>query len=234
MNLLEIKNVSVWYQKEKNILDDVNFNVGQGVIVGLLGKNGQGKTTLLNTITGIHTDYSGEISICESTGIRNIGVKRKRFFVPDHPILFDEMTGKCYIEFLHQIYQKPWDENSYNYYAQLFEYGKFAQQSIKTLSLGNMQKTTLIAAFMIRTPLLLLDEPLVGLDVMAIENFYSEINEYIKEGNSVIFSTHLIEIIEKICTEVAILHNKRIIKRIELNGSCNVREEFNKVIASEC
>lgn len=228
--ILIIEDLVAWYEKDKNILEDVGLQIEAGSVVGLIGKNGQGKSTLLNTITGIHEYYKGNIIINGESGISTAKVKRFRYYVQDIPILFDELSPMSYFIMLHNTYRKVFQKELCEAYAEKFEFTRFLNTKIGNLSLGNRQKVVIIGGLLIRAPLLVLDEPLLGLDVTAIERFYEEIRLYADKEHAVIFSSHIIDTLEHVCTKVIFLNDKRIVHETVLEKGINLREEFNKVI----
>ena len=133
---------------------------------------------------------------------------------------------------LHNLYKKRFNQEICKEFAEKFEFSRYLNARIGNLSLGNRQKVVIIGGLMIRAPLLVLDEPLLGLDVTAIERFYDEIRLYADQEHAVIFSSHIIDILEHVCTNVIFLNNKRIIENIVLDSEVDLREEFNRVI--EC
>ncbi|SHH42113.1 ATP-binding cassette domain-containing protein [Tepidibacter thalassicus] len=232
--MIQIKNLKAWYKKNEFILKDININIDSGLIFGLLGVNGAGKTTFLNCLTGIHNKFEGEIYLNNDNFIKNpIGFKRNRYFIPDYPILFEEMSGFNYIEFVHNLYKKYLNLEKLYYYCELFSFNNYINKKIQTLSLGNKQKIAIICGLLLDTPLLILDEPLVGLDIVSIDNFYKEMKNYVKRGNSIIFSSHLIEVINSVCDKVAILDEGRIKKIITINEDTNIKTVFFKVTKNE-
>lgn len=228
--ILAIKNLVAWYEKDKNILEGVELQIEAGSVVGVLGKNGQGKSTLLNTIMGIHENYKGSIIINGESAISTTKVKRLRYYVQDIPILFDEMSPMSYFTMLHNVYRKVFQKELCEAYAEKFEFTRFLNTKIGNLSLGNRQKVVIIGGFLIKAPLLVLDEPLVGLDVTAIEQFYEELRLYADQEHAVIFTSHIIDALEHVCTKVIFLNDKRIVHETGLEKGIDLREEFNKVI----
>lgn len=229
--MFKIENLKAWYTNDRLILKNINFEIENGIICGLLGVNGAGKTTLLNSICGIHENYSGNILIDNVVIKKNDrDGKKKRYFIPDHPVLFNELSGYSYIELVHKLYDKDLDEERLKYYCERFNFEKYINQTMGSLSLGNRQKAAIICGFLLDVPLLILDEPLVGLDAIGIERFYEEIRKYAARGNSVIFSTHLLEVVEEICDKVIILDDGIIKKCVYSDGEKSLKDEFFKVI----
>ncbi|MBC8062524.1 MAG: ABC transporter ATP-binding protein [Clostridiaceae bacterium] len=229
---LEVINLRSRYIKEKYVLDGVTFTAQKGKVNAILGINGAGKTTLLNILAGIHENYDGEIFIDGKRihEARSLEVKRKKFYIGDEAILFDEMSALQFIEYIHVIYKRKIDEVRLRELAEAFNFEKYLFEDCGKLSLGNRQKTLLITALLIQCEILILDEPLLGLDVMAIENFYKEIRNYAKEGRIVIFSTHIIEVVNNISDKVFLLDKGRIKESFDVGDQVNIKAKFFEVI----
>lgn len=230
--VLEATNINSWYNINENVLNNIDFSLEKGKIVALLGVNGSGKTTLINTIVGIHKNFRGSIKINNDNKINSTKVKRDRFFISDTPMIFIHMTAMEYIKFLHLIYKKKIDIKRLNELIELFEFSKYIDVNNDELSLGNKQKVLLIVAFMLNCPLLILDEPLVGLDVLAIENFYNEVKKYVSKGNTVLLSTHLIELVENVCDQAIIIDKSKIVDKFNCED-INIKSHFFEVISNE-
>lgn len=212
------------------IIDHLDLNVESGRIIGLLGRNGQGKTTLLNTIAALHKPYSGSIRINNSSDIESIDTKTMRYYIQDNPVLFEELSPRKYFMLLHQLYGKQFDSALMEYYSDKFSFNDYCYKRISTLSLGNRKKTHVIGALMLKTPLLILDEPLNGLDIVSVDVLYGELKEYAAKGNAVIFSTHIIDVLPQVCTDVAILEDRKIRYNSLMTPGINLRNIFNDVI----
>lgn len=233
--LFEVKNLSAWYTKENNVLNGVNLQVHSGKIVAVLGVNGAGKSTFLKTIVGLHKKYKGEIFI-DGRSIdpeKDLEAKRKRFYIGDEPELFGEMSPMEFINTVHILYKRKVNLDRFKELTELFEFEKYVNEDCKSLSLGNKQKVLIITAFLLECDILILDEPLVGLDVMAIENFYKEIRKYVQGNRSVIFSTHIIEVVNNICDEVAVLDNGNIKEWFKVSDSINTKERFFRIVKND-
>nr|WP_295972982.1 ABC transporter ATP-binding protein [uncultured Bacillus sp.] len=237
--VLDIQELSVWYEENNFILEDIHLSLEKGHVYGLLGVNGAGKTTLLNTLTGVNRSFKGRfevagIEIGPETSINQWHEsKKKRYFAADYPLLFTEITARQYVEFVHKIYQKVFKEHEFLQLAKEFHFMQYVDRRITELSLGNRQKIVLITGLLLQAPLFILDEPLVGLDVEAIEVFYQRIKEYSRGGGTVLFSSHLLEVVQRFCDQAIILHNKRILSIVELNENIDLHKEFFEVIANE-
>lgn len=233
--ILETNDVTGWYAKNAPVIREVNLNIEAGTVYALLGANGAGKTTLLNILASIHGQYSGEIRYCGErlTGTREKRVKRYRYFIPDHPALFDEMSPFAFMDFVHRLYGKTLDSARLAALCETFGFDSFLHRKIGALSLGNRQKTALITGLLLQCPLLILDEPLVGLDAVAIERFYGELRDYAERGNAVLLSTHLFPIVGRICDKALILHQGTIRETVAVDGEESAKEAFFRVIGHE-
>ncbi|MFT4398938.1 ATP-binding cassette domain-containing protein [Bacillus sp. SW14] len=239
MSILNIHDVSVWYERDNVILEHVDLHLEKGAVYGLLGVNGAGKTTLINTLTGVNRNYSGGFTLC---GIEaEAGMPQKtsdqlkihRYFAADYPLLFTEITAKDYVSFVHSLYQKDFSEQQFTNLAEAFHFSKYINRRISELSLGNRQKVVLMTGLLLRAPLFILDEPLVGLDVESIEVFYQKMREYCETGGTILFSSHLLDVVQRFCDYAAILHNKQIQKVIPIGEETDLRREFFEVIGHE-
>ncbi|AMA54251.1 MULTISPECIES: ATP-binding cassette domain-containing protein [Bacillus] len=239
MSILDIHDVSVWYERDNVILEHVDLHLEKGAVYGLLGVNGAGKTTLINTLTGVNRNFSGGFTLC---GIEaEAGMPQKtsdqlkihRYFAADYPLLFTEITAKDYVSFVHSLYQKDFSEQQFTSLAEAFHFSKYTNRRIAELSLGNRQKVVLMTGLLLRAPLFILDEPLVGLDVESIEVFYQKMREYCEAGGTILFSSHLLDVVQRFCDYAAILHNKQIQKVIPIGEETDLRREFFEVIGHE-
>ncbi|CAN2251104.1 transporter involved in subtilosin production ATP binding subunit [Bacillus subtilis] len=239
MSILDIHDVSVWYERDNVILEHVDLHLEKGAVYGLLGVNGAGKTTLINTLTGVNRNFSGRFTLC---GIEaEAGMPQKtsdqlkihRYFAADYPLLFTEIRAKDYVSFVHSLYQKDFSEQQFTSLAEAFHFSKYTNRRISELSLGNRQKVVLMTGLLLRAPLFILDEPLVGLDVESIEVFYQKMREYCEAGGTILFSSHLLDVVQRFCNYAAILHNKQIQKVIPIGEETDLRREFFEVIGHE-
>ncbi|MGG0775030.1 ABC transporter ATP-binding protein [Bacillus rugosus] len=239
MSILDIHDVSVWYERDNVILEHVDLHLEKGAVYGLLGVNGAGKTTLINTLTGVNRNYSGSFTLCGIEAEAGMPqktsdqLKTHRYFAADYPLLFTEITAKDYVSFVHSLYQKDFSEQQFVSLAEAFHFSKYINRRISELSLGNRQKVVLMTGLLLRAPLFILDEPLVGLDVESIEVFYQKMREYCEEGGTILFSSHLLDVVQRFCDYAAILHNKQIQKVIPIGEETDLRREFFEVIGHE-
>ena len=212
--MIEIKNVTKKYG-EKIALDNVSFNVEDGTIFAFIGHNGAGKTTLIKSIVGIHDFEKGDIFINgKSIKKDTVECKKDIAFVPDNPELYEHMKAIDFINFICDMYdidQNVREKNIKNY-AKLFEIEDNLNDLISSFSHGMKQKIALISALSHDPKVLIMDEPFVGLDPKAVFDVKKVMNEMIKDGKIVFFSTHILDVAEKLCSKVAIIKNGKLIK----------------------
>ena len=213
-NMIEIKNVTKKYGN-KVALDDISFNVEDGEIFAFIGHNGAGKTTLIKSMVGIHDFDLGDI-IINGKSIKNndIDCKKERAFVPDNPELYENMKAIRFINFICDMYEIDNDIRLTNIkkYAKIFEMEDYLNDEIGSFSHGMKQKIALIAALAHNPNVLIMDEPFVGLDPKAIFDMKKIMNEMVKDGKIVFFSTHILDVAEKLCSKVAIIKNGKLVK----------------------
>ncbi len=212
--MIEIKNVTKKYGNKK-ALDNVSFNVNEGEIFAFIGHNGAGKTTLIKAITGIHDFDEGDILI-NGKSIKNdtIECKKDMAFVPDNPELYENMTAINFINFICDMYEVSLEERKKNIdkYAKMFEMEDKLGDTIKSFSHGMKQKIAIISALSHDPKILIMDEPFVGLDPKAVFDIKEVMHEMIKDGKTIFFSTHILDVAEKLCSRVAIIKNGKLVK----------------------
>lgn len=212
--MIEIKNVSKKYG-EKEALKNVSFTVNDGEIFGFIGHNGAGKTTLIKSIVGIHKFDEGDILI-NGISVKDdpIFCKKQMAFVPDNPELYEQMKAIDFINFICDIYEVPQNIRKKNIvkYSKLFEIEKNLNDTIDSFSHGMKQKVALIAALAHDPKVLVMDEPFVGLDPKAIFDFKEIMSKMIGEGKIVFFSTHILDVAERLCSRVAIIKKGNLVK----------------------
>jgi len=222
--MLEIRHVTKKYKGASvNAIDDVNLTIEDGDIYGFIGPNGAGKSTTIKCVVGLH-DYSGGI-IFDGRNIKDdpVAAKAKMAYIPDNPDLYEHLTGTAYINFVCDIYGVG-DERAelINKYADMFAIKDELQKPIKTYSHGMKQKTAIIAALVHKPKLMILDEPFVGLDPKAAHDLKEVMKELCKNGGMIFFSSHVLEVVEKLCNKIAIIKGGKIIvsgKTEEVRGS---------------
>ena len=212
--MIEIKNVTKKYG-DKVALKDVTFTVDDGEIFAFIGHNGAGKTTLIKAICGIHEFDEGDILINgKSIKTDPIACKKEMAFVPDNPELYEQMKAIDFINFICDMYEVPQDvrEKNITKYAKMFELEQNLNDTIDSFSHGMKQKVALISALAHDPKILIMDEPFVGLDPKAVFDVKEVMNEMIKEGKTIFFSTHILDVAEKLCSRVAIIKKGELLK----------------------
>ena len=212
--MIEIKNVTKKYGNKKAV-DNVSFKVEDGDIFAFIGHNGAGKTTLIKSIVGIHDFDEGDILI-DGISIKDnpVECKKKMAFVPDNPETYEHMKAIDYINFICDMYETPTDirEENIKKYAKLFEMEDKLNDTIDSYSHGMKQKIVLISALSHNPEILIMDEPFVGLDPKAVYDIKEVLNEMTKEGKIVFYSTHILDVAEKLCSRVAIIKSGKLVK----------------------
>ena len=212
--MLEIKNVTKKYG-DKVAVDNVSFKVNDGDIFAFIGHNGAGKTTLIKSIVGIHEIDDGDILI-DGMSIKDNPVECKKImaFVPDTPETYEHMKAIDYINFICDMYDVDVEtrEKNIRKYAKLFDMQDKLNDTIDSYSHGMKQKIVLISALAHNPRILIMDEPFVGLDPKAVYDIKEVLNEMVKEKKIVFYSTHILDVAEKLCTRVAIIKNGKLVK----------------------
>ncbi len=218
--MLVIKNLSKKYKNSgRYSIENLNLVVKSGEIFGFLGKNGAGKSTAIKCLTGIIPFEKGQILICGHDIKTNpIAAKKNIGYVPDDHAVYDNLTGREYVTFMGNVYEveKAVLEKRINLFAHLFSMANYLDKQIKSYSHGMKQKICIIAALIHNPPLWVLDEPLMGLDPQSIDEIKAYMLEHKKHGNTVLFSSHNIDMVEKLCDRAAILHNGRLLEIVDV------------------
>lgn len=212
--MLKIKNLTKAYG-EKKAVDDLSLEIKPGEIYGFIGHNGAGKTTTLKAIVGILPFDSGEIYINGLSIEKDpVGCKKQIAYIPDNPDLYDFMTGIKYLNFISDIFGLSESERKERIakYADLFELTADLGKPISSYSHGMKQKLALISAWIHEPRLILLDEPFVGLDPKAAHKLKIMMREFCDKGNAIFFSTHVLEVAEKLCDKIAIIKDGKLIR----------------------
>lgn len=213
--MLEISHVSMAYANGKvKAVDDLSLSLKAGEIFGFLGANGAGKTTTIKMLTGILPVKSGIISICGHDITKDpINAKRSFGFVPDSPIIFDKYTGREYIDFLGDIYGVSADERARvtDDLLKRFALEDAFDKRISGYSHGMKQKIAIIGALIHSPSLWVLDEPMMGLDPTSAFALKELMKEHRDAGKTVFFSTHVLDVAEKICDRVAIINKGKLV-----------------------
>lgn len=212
--MLEIKNLTKTYKGGKIAVDNLSLQVQAGDIYGFIGHNGAGKTTTIKCVAGILDFEQGEIFIDGiSTGKDPIKCKSMMAYIPDNPDLYEYLTGIQYLNFIADIFGLSREERERRIQeeAEDFEITRALGDLISTYSHGMKQKLAIIGALIHKPKLLMLDEPFVGLDPQASLTLKNRMHKMCKEGAAIFFSTHVLDVAEKLCNKVAIIKKGRLV-----------------------
>ncbi len=213
--MINIINVSKSYNKGSvKAVDSLSLKVNKGEIFGFLGPNGAGKTTTIKMMVGLLNADEGQILINGKDIRQNaIEAKRELGFVPDTPNLYDRLTGLEYLSFMADVYRVPAQERKkrIDHFLEMFGLTKTASDLIKSYSHGMKQKIALTGALIHNPAVWVLDEPMVGLDPKSSHLLKEQMREHCDKGNTVFFSTHILEVAEKLCDRIGIIHNGKLI-----------------------
>ena len=229
--VLSIEHLSKSYG-EKKAVDDLSLSIKAGEIYGFIGHNGAGKTTTLKSVVGILAFDAGEIKVNGISVRENpIAVKREIAYIPDNPELYPYMTGIKYLNFIADIFRVPTDvrEERIRKYADAFGLTSDLGQAISSYSHGMKQKLAVISAWIHEPKLIVMDEPFVGLDPKAAHTLKEMMRELCDEGGAIFFSTHVLEVAEKLCDKVAIIKSGKLIRSgtmEEVKGDDSLEEVF--------
>ena len=212
--MLEIKNYTKIYKGGKVAVDHLNLTIEDGDIYGFIGHNGAGKTTTIKAVAGILDFNEGEILIDgKSIKSQPIQCKQEMAYIPDNPDIYEYLTGIKYLNFIADIYgvSKNDREERIKKYGDMFEITGNLGDLISSYSHGMKQKLVLISALIHRPKLLILDEPFVGLDPKASLTLKNLMKEMCREGCAIFFSTHVLEVAQKLCNKIAIIKNGHLV-----------------------
>ena len=229
--MLKIEHLTKQYG-EKKAVDELSLHIKKGEIYGFIGHNGAGKTTTLKSIVGILQFDAGEIRIDgESIEKAPLECKKKIAYIPDNPDLYEFMTGIKYLHFIADVFEvdEKTRQERIRKYADLFEITSDLAQPIASYSHGMKQKLAIISAWIHKPQLILMDEPFVGLDPKASHLLKGLMREVCDEGGAIFFSTHVLEVAEKLCDKVAIIKNGKLIRSgtmEEVKGDDSLEEVF--------
>ena len=229
--MIEIKSVTKKYG-DNVAISNISFNVNDGEIFAFIGHNGAGKTTLIKSIVGIHEFDSGDILINgKSIKFSPVECKKEMAFVPDNPELYENMKAIDFINFICDMYEVSQDVREKNIakFAKMFEIENNLNDVISSFSHGMKQKVALISALAHDPKVLIMDEPFVGLDPKAVFDVKEIMNEMVKDGKIIFFSTHILDVAEKLCSRVAIIKKGELIKvgnMDEIKGDKSLEKVF--------
>lgn len=230
--MIEIKNVTKTYNGEKKAVDDISFTVNDGEIFAFIGHNGAGKTTTIKSIVGILDFEQGDILINgKSIKKQPIECKKEMAYVPDNPDLYENMKAIDFINFICDMYEvdKAERKERIEKYSKMFEMADSLNDEISSFSHGMKQKVALISALAHNPKILIMDEPFVGLDPKAVFDMKEIMKQMCEEGKTIFFSTHILEVAEKLCSRVAIIKQGKIVKvgkMSEIKGDESLEQVF--------
>ena len=212
--MLKIYQVSKSYDGVKKACDNVSLEIQKGDLFGFVGHNGAGKTTLLKSIAGIINFDEGDICV-DGFSIKTdpLEVKSRISYIPDNPDIYESLTGIQYLEFIADVFKldKQDRQREVDYFATLFEIIDVLNNPISSYSHGMKQKLVIISALIHKPKVFLLDEPFVGLDPKASFQLKEIFKKLCEQGTSIFFSTHVLEVVEKLCNKVAIIKQGKIV-----------------------
>lgn len=225
---------------EKKAVDDLSLHIAPGEIYGFIGHNGAGKTTTLKSVVGIQQFDSGRITIGgHSIQDDPIACKKMLAYIPDNPDLYEFMTGIQYLNFIADIFgvEESARQERIRKYADLFELTTDLAQPVAAYSHGMKQKLAIISAWLHEPKLILMDEPFVGLDPKASHILKGMMREVCDAGGAIFFSTHVLEVAEKLCDKVAIIKGGKLIRSgtmEEVKGDDSLEEVFLELEGESC
>ena len=229
--MLRINHLTKTYG-DKKAVDDLTLHIQPGEIYGFIGHNGAGKTTTLKSVAGIMQFDSGEILVDGvSMKADPLACKKKIAYIPDNPDLYDFMTGIQYLNFVGDVFAVPAQVRSQRIreLAETFELTGDLNQSIGSYSHGMKQKLAILSAWLHEPELILMDEPFVGLDPKAAHILKEMMRQVCSRGGAIFFSTHVLEVAEKLCHKVAIIKGGRLIRSgtmEEVKGDTSLESVF--------
>ncbi len=212
--MLKISQLTKSYDKKNIALDNLNLEIKKGELIGFIGPNGAGKTTTLKIITGIITSDKGSVEIDgHNIATDMIAAKKSFTFVPDHPEIYESISGIDYLNFIADIYDVSIEdrEERIQSFSTQFQIDNALGKKINTYSHGMKQKLLITAALLPQAPLFILDEPHVGLDPHSSRVLKDLMLDHCRKGGSVLFSTHVLEVVENLCDKIAIIDKGKLI-----------------------
>ena len=238
--MIEIKNVSLSYVKGNKVIDNINFEVENGTVFGFIGPNGAGKPTTIEMITGVLNIDEGDILI-DGKSIKKepLEAKKQFGFVPDTPDVFEKLTGLEYLNFIGDVYDVPEKERLEKVSKLSKEFGidTVLKERIQSYSHGMRQKLLIISVLLHNPKNWILDEPMTGLDPKASYTLKKLMKEHASKGNTVFFSTLVLEVAEKLCDKIAVIDKGKIIFvgtsdeiKEKAKGNSSLEESFLKII----
>ena len=241
--MIEIKNVTQSYVDGKTVIDNMSLTIDDGLVYGFIGPNGAGKTTTIEMITGVLKIDKGDILIDGHSIINDpIEAKKKFGFVPDSPDAYEKLTGLEYLNFIGDVYKVDRKTRFEKVEKLAKEFGIYdhLKDRIQCYSHGMRQKLIIISVLLYNPKNWILDEPMTGLDPQSSYVLKNLMREHSKNGNTVFFSTHVLEVAEKLCDKVAIIDDGKIVFtgtideiHQKLKSNDNLEESFLKIIRGD-
>ena len=236
--MLHIDHLTKSYGSKKAV-DDLTLHISPGEIYGFIGHNGAGKTTTLRSVAGIQSFDSGEITVCgRSIRTDPLACKQMMGYIPDNPDLYEYMTGIRFLNFIADVYGVSAEDRKrrIDEVAGRLELTNDLGQPIASYSHGMKQKLAVVATWLHRPRLILMDEPFVGLDPMASRLLKDMMREVCNEGGAIFFSTHVLEVAEKLCDKIAIIRQGKLVRAgtmDEVRGDESLEEVFLELEAEK-
>ena len=237
--MLEIINFSKTYKDGKKAVDHLNITVKAGDIFGFIGHNGAGKSTTIKSLVGVIDFEEGEIFVDGHSVKKDpIACKRVMAYIPDNPDLYEQLTGIQYLNFVADVYKVPAKdrEEQIQKYGDAFEITPYLGDLISSYSHGMKQKVAIISAVLHKPKLLVLDEPFVGLDPKAAVVLKGIMKEFCEKGSAIFFSTHVLDVAEKLCNKIAMINRGKLALSGEVHSlikESSLEELFMKELANE-
>lgn len=236
--MITIKNLNKSYGK-KHVLKNVNLTIENGDIYAFVGSNGAGKTTTIKAMLGILPFDSGEV-LYDTLSIKEyaLTIKAGISYIPDNPDIYEHLTGLEYLDFIASIYETDVETKNrlINEYSKELEIYKNLNDRISTYSHGMKQKIVIIAALIHNPKVIIMDEPFVGLDPVSTHKLKELMKKLAKEGKIIFFSTHVLEVAEKLCNKIAIIKNGEIItegKMRDITKNSSLEDIFMELVSNE-
>lgn len=228
--MLEIINLSKQFGTFKAV-DDITLNIKSGDLFGFLGPNGAGKTTTIKIITGLYSQTSGTIKV-DGIDIKenHLSVKERIGYIPDQPFLYDKLTGREFLYFSGGLYRlsKSFVKNKIDELIETLNIGDWIDKRTEEYSQGMRQRITIASALLHEPKLIIVDEPMVGLDPQSAHIIKKLFKQLTSDGTAIFMSTHSLNVVEEICNKVAIINNGKIIFDDDINHLYEIRKDMDK------
>lgn len=239
---VEIKQLQKSYE-DTPVLKDLNLDIPRGTIFGLIGPNGAGKSTLIGVLTGLLSFEEGDVIIhgMKLNPSNELEIKKITASVLQPPLLFEQFTSLEFIEYVCEIYEVDKEELIEKAYSLMdyFDIKDFAKIKVNKLSSGSRKKLAFVTSVLVQPKLLLLDEPFESVDVISIDRMKTVIRRLKSKGVTIIITSHILEVVENLCDDIAILHQGKIkayldsVSRKELQKDASLHEIFEKYVQVE-